>query len=214
MEQLSLFNEEKNNSDLPADLIYIKNFIQEEESQSLLQKFIGDLPWQQTERILYGKKIITPRLTVWYGDTSANYSLSSDPSFPLPWTDELLDLKNRVVELSGVRFNTVLLNYYRNGNDSVAWHTDNDGIPGRNKTVASVSLGQTRRFDVRNYKDHSKKYSIMLESGSYLLMTGSFQDEWQHRVPKSATLPLPRVNLTFRLMPINGSTSSVHCSLW
>ena len=207
MEQLSLFNEEKNNIDLPADLIYIKNFIQEEESQSLLQKFIGDLPWQQTERILYGKKIITPRLTVWYGDASSNYSLSSDPSFPLPWTDELLDLKNRVVELSGVRFNTVLLNYYRNGNDSVAWHTDNDGIPGRNKTVASVSLGQTRRFDVRNNKDHSKKYSIMLESGSYLLMTGSFQDEWQHRVPKSATLALPRVNLTFRLMPINGSTT-------
>ena len=83
MEQLSLFNEEKNNIDLPADLIYIKNFIQEEESQSLLQKFIGDLPWQQTERILYGKKIITPRLTVWLGDPRANYSVSGKPAFPI-----------------------------------------------------------------------------------------------------------------------------------
>jgi alkylated DNA repair dioxygenase AlkB len=202
MNQLSLFDDKKSDHEIPADLVvYHKNFIEPAAAHLLLQQLISDLPWQQTERLMYGKKIITPRLTVWFGDPRANYSVSGKPAFPLPWTNELLDIKKRVDEISGVSFNTVLLNYYRDGNDSVAWHSDNDGIPGRNKIVASVSLGQSRIFEMRAIEDHSQKYSILLDDGSYLLMKGNFQDEWQHRIPRSSKHLNPRVNLTFRIMP-------------
>jgi alkylated DNA repair dioxygenase AlkB len=121
-------------------------------------------------------------------------------SKPLPWTKDLLVIRDKVTEQSGVLFNSVLVNYYRDGNDSVSWHSDNDGIPGRNRIVASVSFGQVRRFDIRKKDDHNIKYSINLENGSYLLMKGNFQDEWQHRIAKSTSQLGPRVNLTFRIM--------------
>jgi alkylated DNA repair dioxygenase AlkB len=203
MQQLNLFGEEKANDGLPANLIvYEAHFFDAEQSSFLLQKFITELPWEQTSRQMYGKKIITPRLTAWFGDPRANYSLTVNPSFASPWTDELRMIKDRVDKLSGVSFNIVLLNYYRDGNDSVAWHSDNDGIAGRNKTVASVSFGQPRIFEIRNRKDHRIKYSMLLENGSYLLMKGNFQEEWQHRIPKSVKQLHPRVNLTYRIMPL------------
>jgi alkylated DNA repair dioxygenase AlkB len=109
-------------------------------------------------------------------------------------------IKNRIEPIAGVKFNSVLLNYYRDGNDSVSWHSDDDGIPGRNRIVASVSFGQERNFDIRNKKDYSKKHTVLLENGSYLLMKGDFQQQWQHRIAKSNKPMKARINLTFRIM--------------
>jgi alkylated DNA repair dioxygenase AlkB len=201
MAQLTLFNETGQNPVFPTDLLdYKPGLFDEAESHSFLQKFITEMPWQQRSVLMYGKEVVTPRLTVWLGDPDADYSVSGSGTHPLPWTEELLIIKNRIEPLAGVSFNTVLLNYYRNGNDSVSWHSDNDGIPGRNRIVASVSFGQARIFDIRNNADHTVKYSVLLEDGSYLLMKGDFQEKWQHRIAKSPKPLNPRVNLTFRRM--------------
>jgi alkylated DNA repair dioxygenase AlkB len=200
--QLNLFDEADNAVPPPSLIDYRPDFFEKSESHQFLEKFTTGLPWEQTTRIMYGKKVVTPRLTLWFGDPSANYSLTSTPAYPLPWTTELMIIKSKVSALAGVSFNTVLLNLYRDGKDSVAWHSDNDGIPGRNKIVASVSFGQQRIFEFRNRQDHRVKYSMLLENGSYLLMKGDFQDEWEHRIPKSSKVLQPRVNLTFRIMPL------------
>ena len=200
--QLNLFDEVRSTSPPPSLIEYRPDFINATDSYLILEKFNTELPWEQTTRIMYGKKVVTPRLTLWYGDPAANYSLTGSPAYPLPWTKELMIIKNKVDALAGVSFNSVLLNLYRDGKDSVAWHSDNDGIPGRNKIVASVSFGEQRIFEFRNRRDHVMKYSMILGNGSYLLMKGNFQDEWEHRVPKSSKVLKPRVNLTFRIMPL------------
>ncbi|MDB5115882.1 MAG: alpha-ketoglutarate-dependent dioxygenase AlkB [Mucilaginibacter sp.] len=203
MEQLNLFGEtQQNNSLLPGLLDYVPGLFDPAESEYLMQKFIREMPWQQRSVLMYGKEVITPRLTVWYGDQDADYSVTGDRAIPLPWTEELLMIKNRIEPLAGIRFNTVLLNYYRDGNDSVSWHSDNDGVPGKNRIVASVSFGQARNFDVREKDDHAKKYTIELQNGSYLLMKGNFQDQWQHRIAKSTKPMKPRINLTFRILKV------------
>jgi alkylated DNA repair dioxygenase AlkB len=192
MSQLRFFDDEPAALGIPKDLLdYQPGVFTPEEGLCYLKTFTREVPWIQRMAWLYGKEVITPRLTAFYGD--GRFSLD-----PLPWTPELLAIRNRIEPLAGCTFNSVLLNYYRDGNDSVSWHSDNDGIPGRNRIVASVSFGQVRRFDVRSIAPPSQQLSILLENGSYLLMHGDFQDHWQHRVAKS-TKPLgPRVNLTFR----------------
>lgn len=201
MDQLNFFSKIIPNNDLPSDLLYYQpEMFTEKESELLMQRFIRDMPWQQKSVLMYGKEVTTPRLTAWYGDPEVDYSTSGSNAHPMPWTEDLRMIKNRIEPLAGVKFNSVLLNYYRNGNDSVSWHSDNDGIPGKNWVVASVSFGQPRAFDIRNKADHNKKYSVVLENGSYLLMKGGFQEEWQHRIAKSAKDMQPRVNLTFRLL--------------
>jgi alkylated DNA repair dioxygenase AlkB len=201
MTQLNFFDTLVPNKGLPVDVLdYRPGLFDTRESAQLLEKFIREMPWQQRIVMMYGKEVITPRLTVWYGDPDKEYPLSGYEVNRLEWTPELLLIKDRVEPLAGVTFNGVLLNYYRDGNDSVSWHSDNDGIPGKNRTVASVSLGQSRRFDIRNTNDHSIKYSVELENGSYLLMKGDFQDRWEHRIAKSVKPMKPRVNLTFRVL--------------
>lgn len=201
MEQINLLDEMIPNKGLPPELMdYRAGLFNATESEHLMQKFIKEMPWQQKALQMYGKEVITPRLTVWYGNPEVDYSISGNNSNPLPWTPELLIIKNKIEPLAGTAFNSVLLNYYRDGNDSVSWHSDNDGVPGKNRIVASVSLGQPRIFEIRNKNNHSKKYSVELENGSYLLMKGDFQDEWQHRIAKSHKAMKPRINLTFRIL--------------
>lgn len=201
MKQLNFFGDIEQLVNVPAELVdYVPGLFNEAESNFYMQKFITEMPWQQKSVLMYGKEVFTPRLTVWYGDPDADYSISGNKSRPLLWTKELLDIKSRIEPLAGVSFNSVLLNYYRDGNDSVSWHSDNDGIPGRNRIVGSVSFGQARNFDIRNKQDHAIKYSVTLENGSYLLMKEGFQEDWQHRIAKSTKALKPRVNLTFRLM--------------
>jgi alkylated DNA repair dioxygenase AlkB len=201
MEQLSFFGERGQSKGLPKELLtYVPDLIGEKESDKLLQKFISEAPWKQTVRKIYDKEVITPRLTAWYGDVGTDYSLPGKVSNPIPWTDELLMIKAKVELLAGIKFNSVLLNYYRDGNDSVAWHSDKESVLGKNPIIASVSFGQVRSFDIRNKANHAEKYSVRLEHGSFLLMKGDLQEHWEHRIAKSTKPMKPRVNLTFRVV--------------
>ncbi len=201
MEQLSFFESPGNGADLPADLlVYKPGVFDAKESETLLKAFIAETPWIQETVQMYGKMIKTPRLTAWYGDNNKSYSYSGNKYHPLPWTDDLLKIKGWIEPIASMQFNSVLLNYYRDGNDSVAWHSDDEYELGFKPVIASVSLGQVRRFDVRNKQDHKLKYSVDLEDGSLLLMKGDLQQFWEHRVPKSTKPMQPRVNLTFRVI--------------
>jgi alkylated DNA repair dioxygenase AlkB len=201
MEQLNIFGQAAPAPKLPLELMeYFPGIFNADESYSFLKTFIDTVPWQQRTVQWYGKEIITPRLTAWYGDAGHSYTFSGTKLEPLPWTDELLQIKQRVEKVSKAEFNTVLLNYYRNANDSVAWHSDDEYELGTDPVIASLSLGQIRRFDARNKTNHQQKYSIDLENGSLLLMKGGMQHNWEHRVPKSTKPLAERVNLTFRII--------------
>ena len=200
MDQLKIFGEiDLDETPLKGLLDYRPALFSLWESERLLTKLIADTPWTQRSILMYGKEVLTPRLTAWFGDQDTDHSIQGDASTPLPWTDDLLAIKEKIDEAAGITFNSVLLNYYRNGNDSVSWHDDMDGIPGRNRVVASISLGAVRVFDIRNKADHTLKFSIPLQNGSFLLMKGDFQQNWQHRIAKSNKLVGERVNLTFRI---------------
>ncbi len=201
MEQLSFFDEPQNGVTLPEDLLdYRPSIFDREESTSLLQTFISQTPWIQESIHMYGKMVKTPRLIAWYGDSNKTYTFSGNKYSPVPWTKELLAIKARVEPIAGMAFNTVLLNYYRDGNDSVAWHSDDEYDLGYKPVIASVSFGQERRFDIREKRDHQHKYSVVLENGSLLLMKGDLQELWEHRIAKTKLAMKPRVNLTFRVI--------------
>jgi alkylated DNA repair dioxygenase AlkB len=166
----------------------------------LFRQLKTTISWKQETIQMYGKLLNTPRLTAWYGENSKSYAFSGKKYDPHPWTSELLLIKQRVEQAAGMAFNSVLLNDYRNGNDSVAWHADDEPELGVNPVIASVSFGQARRFDVRHKNDHKLKYSVVLENGSLLIMKGDLQHSWEHQVPKSAKAVKERINLTFRII--------------
>lgn len=131
MEQLALFAEAGRSKGLPTDFLeYFPGLFNRQESDLYLQKFISETAWKQTVQKLYDKEVVTPRLTAWYGDLGTDYSHPGRISNPTPWTAELLAIKAIVEPLAGSRFNSVLLNYYRDGNDSVAWHSGKDKVSG------------------------------------------------------------------------------------
>ncbi|PTR01067.1 alkylated DNA repair dioxygenase AlkB [Mucilaginibacter yixingensis] len=199
--QLSFFTDAGQSAGLPKELLeYIPAVFSGQESALYLQRFIDTIPWEQTPIMMYGKPMLTPRLTAWFGDTGKSYAYTGNRFNPYPWTDDLIAIKKRLEPLAGVVYNSVLLNYYRDGNDSVAWHADDEQELGPQPHIASVSFGQVRRFDIRNKADHQQKYAIKLENGSLLLMKGSLQHEWEHRIPKSTTPMGARINLTFRVI--------------
>jgi alkylated DNA repair dioxygenase AlkB len=201
MEQLSFFDDAGQSKGLPIELLdYYPALFTIAESQALLQRFINTIAWEQRTITMYGKNMLTPRLTAWYGDAGKNYAYSGNRFNPFPWTPELLEIKNRIEPIAGINFNSVLLNYYRDGNDSVAWHSDNETKLGLQPVIASVSFGQVRNFDIRYKQNHQEKYSIKLENGSLLLMKGNLQQQWEHRIAKSISTVKPRVNLTFRII--------------
>jgi alkylated DNA repair dioxygenase AlkB len=193
MEQLCFFPEAGQSRGLPKEMLeYMPGLFNKEESDALLAKFIKESPWQQRVQKMWDKEVLTPRLTAWFGDR-----LEEDP---IPWTPELLMIKSKVEPLAGVTFNSVLLNYYRDGNDSVAWHSDKENVLGKRPVIASVSFGQVRSFDIRSKADHKEQYSVKLEHGSFLLMKAGLQEAFEHRIAKSARVMQPRINLTFRVV--------------
>lgn len=199
MEQLSFFMESGQSPGLPKEVLeYMPGFMDASKADKLLSGFISGTPWTQKIVKMYDKEIITPRLSAWYGDPEGTDYNALGKSVPLPWTTELLELKHMVEVLAGISFNSVLLNYYRDGQDSVAWHSDNETVMGSHPVIASVSFGQVRGFDIRRKTDHSEKYTVRLEHGSLLLMKGDLQTKWDHRIAKSTRPMGPRVNLTFR----------------
>lgn len=201
MEQLTMFGEAGKSAGLPADVLnYIPNVFTHNESQHYLTEFINAVQWEQRVVNMYGNALLTPRLTAWYGDPKKDYAYSGNRFSPLPWTPSLLQIKQKIEPLAGAQFNSVLLNYYRDGNDSVAWHSDNEQELGKQPIIGSVSFGQVRRFDIRHKLHHDRKYAVRLEEGSLLIMKGELQQHWEHRIAKSKEPMKARVNLTFRII--------------
>lgn len=200
MNQLSLFEADEY-YEFPEELLeYTRDFLTEKIASELFDQLIATTPWKQNTQKMYDKMVVTPRLTAWFGDSSKMYHLGNNDFQVNEWSLELIDLKEKIERFSGNEFNSVLLNLYRDGNDSVAWHRDKESELGNRPVIASVSLGQVRNFDFRKVNDHQKKYSIALEHGSLLIMKGDLQVNWEHRVAKSVKNMKPRINLTFRLI--------------
>jgi alkylated DNA repair dioxygenase AlkB len=167
-----------------------------EEFQSIDFK---NIKWKQDSINLYGKDILLPRITSWYGDTGKSYSYSGINSNPNEWNDGLVSIKQIIEEVAGVKFNSVLMNWYRDGEDHLNWHADDEKDLGVNPIIASVNFGATRDFVLRR-NDKSSKIIIPLNHGTLLIMKGECQHYWQHSVPKRKKINDTRINLTFRFI--------------
>ena len=184
-----------------ADLVLIENFFSKSTSDNFYSRLLNDIKWMETKIIVYGKEHDTPRLTAWYGDPGNDYTYSGLKMNPFPWTEDLLFIKEKVDKASGVAFNSVLLNLYRSGKDSVGWHRDDEKEFGINPVIASVSFGETRPFHLKHkFKKDIDKVIIPLTHGSLLIMKGTTQHYWEHQIPKTAKEISPRINLTFRII--------------
>ncbi len=183
------------------DVLFYPEFFNLEESDQLYLELDQTTRWQQESINIFGKLMPLPRLTAWYGDAGKSYVYSGIEMYPDPWTKTLLEIKSRVEKVTHAKFNSVLLNKYRTGKDSVAWHSDDEVELGLNPIIGSVSFGGTRRF-VLKHKERKEveKISIDLTHGSFLLMRGNTQDSWQHQIPKTAKAVESRINLTFRVI--------------
>ncbi len=177
---------------------YHKAVLDRQKSAGLLQVLIHTIDWERKTIKMYGKEHFMPRLMAWYGESGKTYAFSGTTYVPKPFTAELTEIKQLVETIAGLKFNSVLINYYRDGNDSMGWHADDENELGQNPVIASLSLGQERRFDIRNKKDHKNKFSVLLESGSLLLMKGDMQHHWEHSIAKTKKPMEARLNLTFR----------------
>lgn len=180
-----------------GEYIFHRNFFSKSESDILLKELRNNIVWRQESMNMYGKKIDFPRLTAWYGNNDKPYSFSGITLQPLPWTSDILTIKNNIEPIAKTVFNSVLLNLYRDGNDSISWHTDAERELGINPIIASVNLGATRKFQLRHIKT-KEKLEIELTHGSLLIMQGELQHFWQHQVPKTSKHVGERINLTFR----------------
>lgn len=182
-----------------GEYIFFPNFFSKAESDSFLKNLRSNIVWKQESMNMYGKKIDFPRLTAWYGNNDKPYSFSGITLQPLPWSREILSIKSKIESLAKTAFNSVLLNLYRDGNDSISWHTDAEKELGNNPVIASVNFGATRKFQLRHIKT-KEKLEIDLTHGSLLIMQGELQHFWQHQVPKTSKVVGERINLTFRVI--------------
>lgn len=180
-------------------LEYIPAFLSPQNALLLYNKLLEKTPWNQGMITIFGKKVATPRLEAFYAEDGLNYTYSGQQLKVYPFTTELEKLKNQLELLTGQKFNSVLINLYRNGEDSNGWHADNEKELGINPFIASISIGTNRRFDFQHIKSKEKK-SIILENGSLLLMGGEIQHYWKHQIAKTKKVHTSRINLTFRLI--------------
>lgn len=164
------------------------------------QELKSSVPWRQDEIRVYGKLYPQPRLTALYGNNNRSYTYSGIVMKPLPFSETLLEIRNKISSLTNVEFTSCLINLYRDGKDSNGWHSDDEKELGKNPVIASVSLGQERYFHLRHKKLMQLKHKILLEHGSLLLMRGKTQHFWHHQIAKTRRPIGERINLTFRVI--------------
>lgn len=186
---------------LPFDgsAFYVASWLSEATANAYFNALLTEIDWQHDEVLAYGKQISTRRKTAWLADEGLSYKYSGILRKPTPWTPTVLAIKQRVEKDAGESFNACLLNYYQSGQEGMGWHSDSEPEIVEASTIASVSLGATRRFQFR-HKLEGLKQELLLESGSLLLMKGDVQQYWQHQVPKMLREKEPRISLTFRIM--------------
>lgn len=168
-------------------------------SKNYFNNLYNTIEWKNDEVNMFGKHIITNRKVAWYGDSNYAYTYSNATKQALGWTKELLELKACVEKLTETTFNSCLLNLYHNGNEGMAYHSDDEASLEKNATIASLSFGAERQF-LFQHKNTKEIISIQLESGSLLVMKAETQAHWAHRLPISKKIKNPRINLTFRKM--------------
>jgi alkylated DNA repair dioxygenase AlkB len=187
-----------------ADVRYAPCWLCRDEADGLLARLLEEIPWERHRLNMFGREVDSPRLSCWIGDPGATYVYSRSRFEPRPWTTSLLSLREGVERACQVRFNSVLANLYRDGQDSMGWHSDDEPELGVKPVIASVSLGAERRFRFRRRVPRAphavRPVGITLSHGSLLCMAGDTQRGYQHDLPKSTGISEPRINLTFRLI--------------
>ena len=169
------------------------------EANRYLTALIDSLPWSQDSIQIAGKRILIPRLQCWMGDPGAIYAYSGLNLTHYKWSPDVLKIRDSVQKLNSVKLNSVLINYYRDGNDSVSWHADDEKELGSDPVIVSVSFGAERKFKIKpKDKSDKRRFNFNLSHGSVLIMTDKFQQDWLHQVPKEPKIIAPRINLTFR----------------
>ncbi len=196
---MSLFAINSTENLLPFDgiLNYYGKILNQAEADKYFGILQQNISWKQDEVILFGKRIMINRMTAWYGDEDFAYTYSHITRHAMKWTTALLEIKKRIEEISGEQFNSCLMNFYHDGKDGMAWHSDNEKTIKENSAIASLSLGAERKISFK-HKRTSHNVSIVLKHGSLLLMRGEIQQYWLHALPKSKKIKNPRINLTFR----------------
>lgn len=176
---------------------YYPNFLSELQANNFLTTLVNETPWQHDEITIFGKKILQPRLTAFYGNENTTYSYSNTTMLANRWNPDLITLKNKIEELTQLQFNSALLNLYRNEMDSNGWHADNERELGSNPIIASLSLGEERIFQIK-HNTKNEKIKLNLTNGSLLLMKEGSQIHYKHQLPKTKTPKKTRLNITFR----------------
>lgn len=178
-------------------VVYYKNLLTSQEASRYFDCLLNTIEWKNDQATIYGKLIITKRKVAWYGDTDFEYTYSKNTKRALPWTKELLELKQMIEDKTGEKFNSCLLNLYHNGDEGMSWHSDAEKELKKNGAIGSLSLGAERKFTFK-HKETKETISLILENGSLLVMKGTTQTSWLHRLPPTKLISTPRINLTFR----------------
>ena len=184
---------------LPYDgtVQYYGKVIQEMVADDYFEKLMQNIAWENDQAIILGRQITTKRKVAWYGDQGYEYTYSNVNRYALPWTVELLELRQRVQQLTGERFNSCLLNLYHTGEEGMAWHSDDETDLKKNGAIASLSFGAERKFAFK-HKQSKEKVELYLEHGSLLVMKDTTQSHWLHSLPPTKKVTTARINLTFR----------------
>ena len=198
---MDLFHTSKDNNLLPFDgeVNYYGSVMNTKQSEYYFDQLLQNIQWENDKAIIFGKLIITKRKVAWYGDKPFEYTYSKTTKSALPWTKELLELKEIIENKTGEKFNSCLLNLYHNGDEGMAWHSDTEKDLKKNGAVGSLSFGAERKFSFK-HKKTKQTVSVYLEKGSLLVMKGTTQINWLHRLPPTKKVKNPRINLTFRII--------------
>jgi len=200
---MELFENNEDELDLnltDGNIRYLPHFLDPEVANSAFDILLDELEWRQHYIKIFGKLLPQPRLTALYGINDQSYTYSNLTLKPLNFTPKLLEIHQILNELTKINFTHCLANLYRDGNDSMGWHADDEKVLGKNPVIASVNLGAARKFQLKHIYDSNLKYQLNLGHGSLLLMMGTTQHFWKHQLPKTKKPISPRINLTFRTL--------------
>jgi len=202
---MDLFNNELAYSEnvLPKDgfVHYYGKLLSHDEANHYFECLLNTIQWENDQAKIFGKIILTKRKVAWYGDTEFQYTYSSITKRALPWTAELLELKEIAEQNTNEKYNSCLLNLYHTGDEGMAWHSDAEKNLKKNGAICSLNFGAERKFSFR-HKSTKETVSIQLEHGSLLVMKGTTQTNWLHRLPPTKRISKPRINLTFRTINV------------
>ena len=188
---------------LPQDgvVLYYGKVFDADQANAFYDQLRSEIDWQPDQAVIFGKTIITKRKVAWYAERAFSYQYSGTTKLALPWTDTLKTIKQRIEEVSGEEYNSCLLNLYHTGEEGMAYHSDGETELKKHGAIASVSLGAERKFAFK-HKATKERVDLWLEHGSLMVMKGTTQSHWLHRLPPTKKVKEARVNLTFRQMNV------------